>query len=130
MKKPVIIFSGLSAISVAVASSLVENDQQLLGYCFGLVLFGVNLGILAFLARRLLSGPTGTESKATPFSNSLFIGVMPLKFVLIGIGTYLALVRLSLSPWFFVGGAASALAFAAVAFSLKSPSHFKVLPSS
>lgn len=125
LKKTAALFLAFCLVAVIAVTAFSSDRSQPQAFCFGMGLFTINLALLGFLASRLLSG---SANKTKPFSNPLFLGLMPLKFGLIGLGTYFALVTLAYSPWFFVGGATAGLGFAALSFSINSPNHFKVLP--
>jgi hypothetical protein len=91
-----------------------NQPPNIYGFIFGLGLMGVNAALLAFMTKRLLSS-SGGSSKV--LASPLFLGMLPVKFGLLGFGSYLAIVTFNLNPWFFVGGAAASLAFVSVALS-------------
>jgi hypothetical protein len=85
------------------------------GFAFGLSIFLANMGLVAILVKRFLSGISDDASAGKPsIGGFVFIGMIKVGFL--GASLYVGLSVLGYSPWFLVSGACWGLVEASVIF--------------
>lgn len=119
-KYTALFFLVLCSVSVAIVTQLSHLPADRFGFVLGLLVFGVNIYLMVLLGKKLFDSYQKTsqdleragQNSDKKAKKGLWAapGLFLLKFMLIGVGAYIALVVLNTSAMYFVGGALISLA--------------------
>lgn len=103
--------AALDLLAIALVFNQTGVDLRLGAFTFGIVLFGANLALVIFVARRFFESAGGPAAGRNGKTSPWLVLALFLKVMVLGCGTWVSIRVLGLDPLFFLAGLLAALVF-------------------